>query len=85
MLWLPNSAGSRGLTSRLMVEQVIVRPGEAADLGSRDPRETLGLPDKAEANERLDTVLTELSDYQKRCAGSTPRFPEPQFEKPTII
>jgi PPK2 family polyphosphate:nucleotide phosphotransferase len=49
-----------------MVEQLIVRPGKAADLGGRDPRDTLGLPGKPEAKEQLSTLLAELSTYQTR-------------------
>jgi PPK2 family polyphosphate:nucleotide phosphotransferase len=66
MLWLPNSAGTDGLPSRFMVEQLIVRPGTAADLEGRDPRDTLGLPGKAEAKEQLAALLAELSTYQTR-------------------
>jgi PPK2 family polyphosphate:nucleotide phosphotransferase len=49
-----------------MVEQLMVRPGEAPDLSARDSRDTLGLPGKAEAKERLDGLLAELSAYQAR-------------------
>jgi PPK2 family polyphosphate:nucleotide phosphotransferase len=49
-----------------MIEDLIVRPGKAANLGGRDPRTTLGLPDKEEAKEQLSRLLAELSDYQTR-------------------
>ncbi len=49
-----------------MIEDLIVRPGEAANLGGRDPRTTLGLPGKEEAKEQLSKLLAELSDYQTR-------------------
>jgi PPK2 family polyphosphate:nucleotide phosphotransferase len=61
MLWLPNA-----LPSPCMLEQLMVRPGEAPNLGGRDPRDQLGLPGKAEANEQLSRLLAELSDYQTR-------------------
>jgi PPK2 family polyphosphate:nucleotide phosphotransferase len=66
MLWLPNARGLGGLPSPVMVEQLIVRPGEAAGLGAREPRDTLGLPGKAEAKEQLSSLLSELSTYQTR-------------------
>jgi PPK2 family polyphosphate:nucleotide phosphotransferase len=49
-----------------MLERLIVKPGEAANLAGRDPRDTLGLPGKPEANERLKALLEELSQYQTR-------------------
>jgi PPK2 family polyphosphate:nucleotide phosphotransferase len=49
-----------------MLEQLIVRPGEAADLSERDPRDTLGLPGKAESKEQLSGLLAELSEFQTR-------------------
>jgi PPK2 family polyphosphate:nucleotide phosphotransferase len=49
-----------------MLEELIVKPGEAANLAGRDTRDTLGLPGKPEGNERLKELLAELSDYQAR-------------------
>jgi PPK2 family polyphosphate:nucleotide phosphotransferase len=49
-----------------MLEQLIVKPGATANLAGRDPRDTLGLAGKAEANERLTALLAELSKYQTR-------------------
>jgi PPK2 family polyphosphate:nucleotide phosphotransferase len=49
-----------------MVEKLIVRPGTAANLADRDPRDTLGLAGKDEGKERLKALLAELSDYQTR-------------------
>jgi len=61
MLWLPYA-----LPSPCMLDQLIVRPGEAANLGDRDPRDELGLPGKAEGNEQLRRLLAELSEFQTR-------------------
>jgi PPK2 family polyphosphate:nucleotide phosphotransferase len=66
MLWLPHAACRGGLPSPSMIEDLIVRPGEAANLGGRDPGTTLGLPGKKEAKELLSELLAELSDYQTR-------------------
>jgi PPK2 family polyphosphate:nucleotide phosphotransferase len=49
-----------------MLEHLTVKPGEAANLAGRDPGDTLGLPGKPEANERLEVLLDELSQYQTR-------------------
>ena len=49
-----------------MLEQLIVEPGAAAGLAERDPRDKLGLADKAEGEERLKGLLAELSEYQTR-------------------
>jgi len=49
-----------------MVEQLIVTPGEAANLAGRDPADTLGLPGKAEARKTLKTLHEELAEYQLR-------------------
>jgi PPK2 family polyphosphate:nucleotide phosphotransferase len=49
-----------------MVEELIVRPGEAANLSARDPRDTLGLPGKQEGKEQLSALLAELSELQTR-------------------
>ena len=66
MLWLPNAVAADGLASRFMLEQLIVRPGEALDLSARDPRAKLGMADKAEGQEQLAGLLAELSDLQTR-------------------
>ena len=49
-----------------MHEQLLVKPGEAANLAGRDPADTLGLAGKPEAKERLKGLLDELSQYQTR-------------------
>jgi hypothetical protein len=49
-----------------MLSRLVVDPGSAADLGRRDPRDTLGLPGKDEAKEQLATLLEELSSLQER-------------------
>jgi PPK2 family polyphosphate:nucleotide phosphotransferase len=49
-----------------MLERLIVEPGAEAGLIARDPRDTLGLADKAEGAERLDALLAELSELQTR-------------------
>jgi PPK2 family polyphosphate:nucleotide phosphotransferase len=49
-----------------MVKNLIVGPGKPANLAGRDPRDTLGLPGKDEAMERLKTLLADLSAYQTR-------------------
>jgi PPK2 family polyphosphate:nucleotide phosphotransferase len=49
-----------------MHDQLLVKPGEAANLAGRDPADTLGLPGKAKAMERLKSLLDELSQYQTR-------------------
>jgi PPK2 family polyphosphate:nucleotide phosphotransferase len=49
-----------------MLSRLVVDPGSAADLERRDPRDTLGLPEKDEAKEQLPTLLEELSSLQER-------------------
>jgi PPK2 family polyphosphate:nucleotide phosphotransferase len=49
-----------------MLDQLIVKPGAAANLAGRDPRDTLGLTGKPEGNDRLKALLVELSEYQIR-------------------
>ena len=49
-----------------MLDQLVVRPGEAADLENRDERDTLGLPEKDEAKETLAELLEELTSLQAR-------------------
>ena len=49
-----------------MLSRLVVDPGSAADLERRDPRDTLGLPDKDEAKEQLAALLEELSSLQER-------------------
>ncbi len=49
-----------------MLERLIVKPDEPANLATRDPADTLGLRDKAQAKERLTPLLSELSHYQTR-------------------
>lgn len=49
-----------------MLEHLLVKPGEAANLAGRDPGDTLGLPGKPEARESLKALLVELAQYQTR-------------------
>ena len=49
-----------------MLDALIVTPGSAAGLEQRDPRDTLGLPDKKDAAEELDALLEELGLLQER-------------------
>jgi len=49
-----------------MLAALAVRPGSAADLERRDPRDTLGLAGKQEAATRLDDLLDELASLQER-------------------
>jgi PPK2 family polyphosphate:nucleotide phosphotransferase len=49
-----------------MVERLIVKPGEPANLAGRDPRDTLGLSGKPEAKDRLKELHSELSHFQRR-------------------
>jgi PPK2 family polyphosphate:nucleotide phosphotransferase len=49
-----------------MLDALIVRPGSAAGLEHRDPRDTLGLPDKKDAAEELEALLEELGSLQER-------------------
>jgi PPK2 family polyphosphate:nucleotide phosphotransferase len=49
-----------------MLEALIVPPGKAAGLEQRDPRDTLGLPDKKDAAEELQALLEELRSLQER-------------------
>jgi len=49
-----------------MLDALVVQPGSAAGLERRDPRDTLGLPEKDEAKEQLAALLEELSSLQTR-------------------
>jgi PPK2 family polyphosphate:nucleotide phosphotransferase len=49
-----------------MLSRLVVDPGSAADLEGRDPRDTLGLPEKDKAKEQLATLLEDLSSLQER-------------------
>jgi len=49
-----------------MLDALIVRPGSAAGLEQRDPRDTLGLPDKKDAAEELEALHEELGSLQER-------------------
>jgi PPK2 family polyphosphate:nucleotide phosphotransferase len=49
-----------------MLDALIVTPGSAAGLEQRDPRDTLGLPDKKDAAEELESLLEELGSLQER-------------------
>jgi PPK2 family polyphosphate:nucleotide phosphotransferase len=49
-----------------MLETLIVRPGSAADLEQRDPRDELGLPGKKDSKAALEVLLEELSSLQER-------------------
>jgi PPK2 family polyphosphate:nucleotide phosphotransferase len=49
-----------------VLDALVVRPGSAAGLERRDPRDTLGLPGKGEAPGLLSALLEELSSLQER-------------------
>ena len=49
-----------------MLDALVVRPGSAAELERRDPRDKLGLPEKEDAAEMLAELLEELSALQER-------------------
>ena len=49
-----------------MLDALTVRPGSAAGLEQRDPRDTLGLPEKKHAAEELEALLEELGSLQER-------------------
>ena len=49
-----------------MLDALIVKPGSAAGLEQRDPRDTLGLPKKKDAAEELEALLEELGSLQER-------------------
>jgi PPK2 family polyphosphate:nucleotide phosphotransferase len=49
-----------------MIERLIVKPGESANLAGRDPRDDLGLPGKAETKEQMQVLLADLATYQTR-------------------
>ena len=49
-----------------MLDALLVRPGSAADLEQRDPRDTLGVPGKEDAAVRLAALLEEVSSLQER-------------------
>ncbi|MBA2360841.1 MAG: polyphosphate kinase 2 family protein [Actinobacteria bacterium] len=48
-----------------MLDALVVTPDLPADLERRDPRDTLGLPEKDEAGALLDELLEELSSLQE--------------------
>ena len=49
-----------------MLDALIVKPGSAAKLGDRDPRDTLGLAGKEEAAAKHAALLAELAELQER-------------------
>ena len=49
-----------------MLDALVVRPGAAAGLHERDPRDTLGLPEKEAAADALEKLLDELGSLQER-------------------
>jgi PPK2 family polyphosphate:nucleotide phosphotransferase len=49
-----------------MLDELIVKPGSAAGLERRDPRDTVGLPEKKHAAEELEALLEELGSLQER-------------------
>lgn len=49
-----------------MLDALAVDPRSAADLGGRDPRDSLGLPGKEAASRELASLLEELSSLQER-------------------
>jgi PPK2 family polyphosphate:nucleotide phosphotransferase len=56
-----------------MLDALIVKPGSAAGLEQRDPRDTLGLPEKKEAAEELGALLDELGSLQERLYAEATR------------
>ena len=49
-----------------MLDALMVKPGSAAKLDERDPRDTLGLPGKEEAAEEREALTAELAALQER-------------------
>jgi len=49
-----------------MIEGLVVKPGEPAGLGGRDPGDRLGLDDKDEAKSERDELLERLHELQDR-------------------
>ena len=49
-----------------MLDALIVKPGSAAKLADRDPRDTLGLAGKEEAAEKHTALVAELAELQER-------------------
>ena len=49
-----------------MLDALIVKPGSAAKLGDRDPRDKLGLAGKQEAGEQRAALMDELAELQQR-------------------
>ena len=49
-----------------MLDALVVKPGSAAGLEKRDPRDALSLPGKEAASEQLAGLLEELSSLQER-------------------
>jgi PPK2 family polyphosphate:nucleotide phosphotransferase len=56
-----------------MLDAMIVKPGSAAGLAGRDPRDTLGLPGKKEAARELDSLGTALGELQERLYAEAKR------------
>jgi PPK2 family polyphosphate:nucleotide phosphotransferase len=52
-----------------LLDKLIVKPGEAANLAGRDPKDTLGLAGKGESKESLAELLDELRLFQARLWG----------------
>src|SRR6476659_7137766 len=49
-----------------MLDALIVKPGSAAKLADRDPRDKLGLAGKQEAGEQRAALMDELAELQQR-------------------
>jgi PPK2 family polyphosphate:nucleotide phosphotransferase len=49
-----------------MLDALIVKPGSAAKLDKRDPRDTLGLPGKEEVADEREALTAELAELQER-------------------
>lgn len=49
-----------------MLERLIVKPGEVANLVGRDPADLIDLPGKAETKKPLESLHEELAEYQLR-------------------
>ncbi len=56
-----------------MLHSLLVKPGSAAGLAERDPRDTLGLDGKEEAAELLHELVAELAELQARLYAESTR------------
>ena len=56
-----------------MLRDLIVKPGEAAKLHKRDPRDTLGLPGKDEVAAQREALSAEIGELQERLFAEAKR------------